>query len=454
MKFYFAVFLLILSNSLFCQKKLLTYKGTFSEIENRHSGDAQYTYYLNENNNRIFNGLFKYMESDGSIDGFSHLIPNSINQYLSERYKKSCNEFKTMIIYGEFVDDFKDKTWTVMFRDLKNSNIDLVFEFDYSKGILFSTRVVVNNSKTKKYDELYFLSDYRLNRASENIKQENIKENIIFGQKTTFNLNGFIEIDFKTKNEVLSFRNGLEVSYIKTNNSTGDIIDEQNADKELIELKQNIKSLNDLLLVSTDLYNENGYSLLSEKMERGESDIFNKVYTVFNIKENGENMFGRLKRGTSHDLKMILPIIQINQSNLDNLIENLNEGNVKVKSQKLTNKDNEDNIDSEDKRVYSDVEQMPEFAGGEDAIMKFFKSNLKYPTYAKENKIAGNVHVSFIIKEDGSVSDAKIIKGLKGGCDEEALRLVNSLPKWRPGKQGGKPVKISFGLTVPFNLNE
>ncbi len=104
------------------------------------------------------------------------------------------------------------------------------------------------------------------------------------------------------------------------------------------------------------------------------------------------------------------------------------------------------------KEAYTFVEQMPEFPGGEDGLMAFIHRNLKYPPYAKENDITGTVMVNFVIYEDGTVNNVKITKGIKGGCDEEAMRIVKSMPKWKPGKQGGKAVPVSYDVPINFSI--
>ena len=93
---------------------------------------------------------------------------------------------------------------------------------------------------------------------------------------------------------------------------------------------------------------------------------------------------------------------------------------------------------------------MPAFSGDLNA---YISSHLKYPELAKENGIEGPVIVKFIVNEDGSVSDATIVRGIGGGCDEEALRMVRSMPHWKPGNQNGTPVKIYFTLPIRFVLN-
>ncbi len=104
-------------------------------------------------------------------------------------------------------------------------------------------------------------------------------------------------------------------------------------------------------------------------------------------------------------------------------------------------------------RVYSKVEQMPQFPGGEKEMMKFIMDNMKYPPKAKEMGIQGTVIASFIVNDKGKVVKVKIVRGIGSGCDEEALRVIKSMPDWTPGKQGGKAVNVSYLLPVKFTLS-
>jgi len=106
--------------------------------------------------------------------------------------------------------------------------------------------------------------------------------------------------------------------------------------------------------------------------------------------------------------------------------------------------------EEETAEVFFIVEDMPEFPGGEMALRTFIANAIKYPVIAQENGIQGKVYVTFVVGKDGSVSNASIARGVDPSIDKEALRVVNSLPKWKPGKQRGKPVNVSY--TVPINF--
>ena len=107
---------------------------------------------------------------------------------------------------------------------------------------------------------------------------------------------------------------------------------------------------------------------------------------------------------------------------------------------------------SEAEEVFVVVEDMPMFPGGEQALRKWIPDHIKYPVIAAENGIQGKVYVQFVVDKDGSVTNAKIARGVDPSLDQEALRVVNSLPKWKPGMQRGKPVRVSFTVPINFQL--
>ncbi|NVO20649.1 MAG: energy transducer TonB [Bacteroidetes bacterium] len=103
-------------------------------------------------------------------------------------------------------------------------------------------------------------------------------------------------------------------------------------------------------------------------------------------------------------------------------------------------------------KPFTVVEQMPEFPGGEQSMMKFLRENIKYPQMARESGIAGSVYVTFVVNKSGQISDVRILRGIGGGCDEEALRVVRAMPSWIPGRQNGKSVPVQFNLPIKFTL--
>jgi len=99
------------------------------------------------------------------------------------------------------------------------------------------------------------------------------------------------------------------------------------------------------------------------------------------------------------------------------------------------------------------VEKMPTYPGGLKALYTYFGKKMKYPPQARRMGIEGRVTVTFVIDKDGSVTDIKLLRGIGAGCDEEAIRILKSLPKWNPGKQRGKAVKVQMTLPINFKLN-
>jgi len=106
------------------------------------------------------------------------------------------------------------------------------------------------------------------------------------------------------------------------------------------------------------------------------------------------------------------------------------------------------NPNEEDTTVYVVVEEMPEFPGGTDSLMKYIQSNLIYPQ--TDAGIQARVIVSFVIEKDGSVNDPKVVRAVEAYLDEEALRVVRSMPDWKPGKNSGKTVRVRFSLPIQF----
>ena len=103
-------------------------------------------------------------------------------------------------------------------------------------------------------------------------------------------------------------------------------------------------------------------------------------------------------------------------------------------------------------QVFRHVEQMPEFPGGEAALMKYINDNIRYPVMAIENGVQGRVTVQFVVTKDGSVGNVTVLRGVDRNLDEEAVRVCKTLPKFIPGKQNGQPVNVWFTLPVTFRL--
>ena len=106
----------------------------------------------------------------------------------------------------------------------------------------------------------------------------------------------------------------------------------------------------------------------------------------------------------------------------------------------------------EETKVFDVVEEMPQFPGGQAALLEYLSKNIKYPVVAEENGIQGKVIVTFVVERDGSISDVKVVKSVDPSLDKEASRVVKSMPKWQPGKQNGSAVRVKYTVPVQFRL--
>lgn len=106
----------------------------------------------------------------------------------------------------------------------------------------------------------------------------------------------------------------------------------------------------------------------------------------------------------------------------------------------------------EEQTIFEVVENAPEFPGGTAALMQFLGKNIKYPTIAQENGTQGRVIVQFVVNRDGTIVDPKVVKSVDPYLDKEALRVILSMPKWKPGMQRGKAVRVKFTVPVMFRL--
>ncbi len=126
-----------------------------------------------------------------------------------------------------------------------------------------------------------------------------------------------------------------------------------------------------------------------------------------------------------------------------------------AKESNITQTESSENPEGKsDNKLYDlgTVQSVPEFVGGQKALAKYLKSNLKYPLSAQENNVQGKVYISFVVNKNGGLTDLKIIKGIGNGCDEEAMRVLKSSPAWKPGMNDNKAVRTSYTLPITFQL--
>lgn len=108
--------------------------------------------------------------------------------------------------------------------------------------------------------------------------------------------------------------------------------------------------------------------------------------------------------------------------------------------------------ESGETEIFTVVEEAPGFPGGDVKRIQFLQDNIRYPQMARESGIQGTVYVTFVVERSGAVTDVRILRGIGGGCDEEAIRVIKAMPKWNPGKQRGKPVRVQFNMPIKFTL--
>jgi len=103
--------------------------------------------------------------------------------------------------------------------------------------------------------------------------------------------------------------------------------------------------------------------------------------------------------------------------------------------------------------VFHIVETMPEYPGGPEAMIKFIQQNIQYPDSARNEGIQGKVYVNFVVDSSGNITNVKILRGVHETLDKESIRVVKSMPKWKPGTQKGKPVRVSYNLPISFRID-
>lgn len=140
--------------------------------------------------------------------------------------------------------------------------------------------------------------------------------------------------------------------------------------------------------------------------------------------------------------------------------EQLSETNVGEKTQEgekgldLAPIDDNSAIGNGPEEIFTIVEEMPQFPGGEQAMIKYIYDNIKYPPLAREAGITGTVYISWVVNREGKVTNVEILRGVKGGkdLDKEAERVIGSMPGWKPGKQNGRPASVKYNMPIKFSL--
>lgn len=179
-------------------------------------------------------------------------------------------------------------------------------------------------------------------------------------------------------------------------------------------------------------------------------DLFNALFRLFSFladKTNGWQVFVKPKL-LFGSLVMGLSINTYSNDSTTTIVANCYDGNAEVIEIPMAN----DFPVEEDTTVYKNVELMPEFPGGMSEMNSFITKALRFPAVScYEGRIQGRVVLSFIVEKDGTLSYIKVIRGLHSLLEKEAIRIIESMPKWIPGKQNGQPVRVQFFL--PMNID-
>jgi TonB family protein len=178
-------------------------------------------------------------------------------------------------------------------------------------------------------------------------------------------------------------------------------------------------------------------------------------YSIVFAKKGFGSVEDKIKLSPGEELLYVLPPMEPDQKN------NTSEPPL------LTEQQNNDILDSiargndssvidgaaAEKLIFMVVDEMPQYPGGEMAMYQYLAENIRYPREAKKNGVSGRVLVTFVIERDGSVTEVRVLRGIGGGCDEEAVRVVKAMPRWTPGIQKGKPVRVQYNIPIKFTLS-
>jgi len=187
-------------------------------------------------------------------------------------------------------------------------------------------------------------------------------------------------------------------------------------------------------------------------------NIKGKVFVSFVIGKNGNVKDAMIERGVAPSidkeaLRVVSSLPKWNPGKQRGETVNV-KFTIPINFQLDSEKNNVESTEDEEVMVFRMVEEMPEFPGGKIAMQKFIVDNVKYPGSAKKEGVTGKVYVSFVVTKDGEVKDAKVVRSVNPALDEEALRVIKSMPDWTPGKQRGKKLDVQLTLPINFSLGK
>lgn len=387
---------------------LKTYSGLYE------GGKATYTYYEDENGERIKQGKFTYNKTQSGVGVGVGMIGGNISytdtQYASGNYNKGKKN-------GEWIYKHKVASKNIVFSDFSAviNYVDGHMEGTLnSQGDIFQMK---NNRITGKVKKIMKTRNENWTMSGQ-FDDDGFPDGVWIKRYQSY---GNLYIDTE------KYVHGLLVLKQTKNESTGNITRYEFEDVDPQEYISAYNSEKDSTIV--------GKLICQEK-------------TYF---KQGENNYSNLSDGLlpevfGADVRTIVE--KIKKENGFGLEQDKYEG-IPFKEIVVIDK-----IEAPDEgKVYDVVKEMPQFAGGQEALSKYLKDNLNYPPQAKQQGIRGSVIVHFIINKDGSISNAKILRSVDELCDKEALRLINNMPKWIPGKSDGKVVRVRYTVSVSFSSN-
>lgn len=210
-------------------------------------------------------------------------------------------------------------------------------------------------------------------------------------------------------------------------------------------------------------------SIIPEKKEKVVEVANLSKLNVENTKPKEENQVKdntpppELKSTIKFTPPVIKPDEEVKDEELPKTQDEINKTTTAISIQDIKGKDDGTGVDIKDlnqnqeiveetEKPFTIVEQMPDYPGGYEELNKYLHENIKYPQMARESGIEGTVYVTFVVSKSGKISNVKVLRGIGGGCDEEAIRVVGAMPSWIPGKQNGVAVPVQFNLPIKFIL--
>ncbi len=257
-----------------------------------------------------------------------------------------------------------------------------------------------------------------------------------------FYFGSFIQSVLNDTDNDITFGEKIYVVLNKTDNNKNKI-KAQNYIDILYDNKTQIKiiRINISTTANNQIYTLHQATYKSYNKSNLSTDILNKPSKNFDIYTLENNNFKFYDKDYIH-----FDDSKFNQEIIKDIISDTKEDNKKEEI-------NQENILDKNSEIFESVEEMPEYSGGTKKLLLYLKDNLHYPKAAQKTKTEGIVVVRFIVDKNGSIKNPVIIKDATNGfCTEEAIRLVKNMPKWWPGKKGGKAVKVYYTLAIPFRL--